>query len=128
MKYTETVKAIVENVGGKGNISGAAHYMTRLRLNLYDSSKVKEDALKKLDITMGVVNKGQQLQIIIGPAVNDVYAEFIEFTGMKAEAPVDENLDDVKQEKIKKGICLPLFLKPLPVFSIRLYPHWQELV
>ena len=46
MKYTKTVKAIVENVGGKENISGAAHCMTRLRLNLYDSSKVKEDALK----------------------------------------------------------------------------------
>ena len=112
MKYTETVKAIVENVGGKGNISGAAHCMTRLRLNLYDSSKVKEDALKKLDITMGVVNKGQQLQIIIGPAVNDVYAEFIEFTGMKAEAPVDENLDDVKQDlKNKKGNLLTSFFR-----------------
>lgn len=114
MKYTETVKAIVENVGGKENISGAAHCMTRLRLNLYDSSKVKEDALKKLDITMGVVNKGQQLQIIIGPAVNDVYAEFIEFTGMEAEAPVDENLDDVKQDlKNKKGNLLTSFFETI---------------
>lgn len=114
MKYTETVKAIVENVGGKENISGAAHCMTRLRLNLYDSSKVKEDALKKLDITMGVVNKGQQLQIIIGPTVNDVYTEFIEFTGMKAETPVDENLDDVKQDlKNKKGNLLTSFFETI---------------
>ena len=42
------VKAIVEHVGGKDNISVATHCMTRLRLNLKDSSKVEEDALKKL--------------------------------------------------------------------------------
>ena len=98
MKYTEVVKAIVEHVGGKDNISVATHCMTRLRLNLKDSSKVEEDALKKLDGVMGVVNKGQQTQIIIGASVNEVYTEFIEYTGMKEEAPVEENLYELKQD------------------------------
>lgn len=112
MKYTEVVKAIVEHVGGKDNISVATHCMTRLRLNLKDSSKVEEDALKKLDGVMGVVNKGQQTQIIIGASVNEVYSEFIEYTGMKEEAPVEENLDELKQDlKNRKGNLLTVFFE-----------------
>ncbi len=112
MKYTEVVKAIVEHVGGKDNISVATHCMTRLRLNLKDSSKVEEDALKKLDGVMGVVNKGQQTQIIIGASVNEVYTEFIEYTGMKEEAPVEENLDELKQDlKNRKGNLLTVFFE-----------------
>ena len=53
MKYTEVVKAIVEHVGGKDNISVATHCMTRLRLNLKDSSKVEEDALKSWTVLWG---------------------------------------------------------------------------
>lgn len=114
MKYTETVKAIVENIGGKDNISIATHCMTRLRLNLKDSSKVNEEGLKKIDGVMGVVNKGQQTQIIIGSAVNDVYAEFISYTGLRDEASVDEKLDDVKQDlKNKKGNLLTLFFETI---------------
>ena len=57
MKYTKMVEAIVEHVGGKSNISVATHCMTRLRLNLEDSSKVDAEALKKLDGVLGVVDK-----------------------------------------------------------------------
>jgi len=114
MKHTETVKAIVENVGGKDNISVATHCMTRLRLNLKDSSKVNEEAIKKLDGVMGVVNQGQQTQIIIGPAVNDVYDELIRYTGLKEEAAVDENLDEVKLDlKNKKGNFLTMFFETI---------------
>ena len=107
MKYTKMVEAIVEHVGGKSNISVATHCMTRLRLNLEDSSKVDAEALKKLDGVLGVVDKGQQTQIVIGPSVNEVYAEFVEYTGMKEEKPVEENLDDLKQDlKNRKGNLL----------------------
>lgn len=110
MKYTELVKAIAEHVGGKSNISVATHCMTRLRLNLYDTSKVNVDALKKLDGVMGVVNNGGQTQIVIGAAVNEVYEEFIAFTGLEAKDAVEENLDDVKSNlKNKKGNLLTTF-------------------
>ena len=112
MKYTKMVEAIVEHVGGKSNISVATHCMTRLRLNLEDSSKVDAEALKKLDGVLGVVDKGQQTQIVIGPSVNEVYAEFVEYTGMKEEKPVEENLDDLKQDlKNRKGNLLTAFFE-----------------
>ena len=38
-KYTDFCSQILEKVGGKDNISGAVHCMTRLRINLKDESK-----------------------------------------------------------------------------------------
>ena len=114
MKYAKTVKAIVENVGGKDNILVATHCMTRLRLNLKDKSKVNEEALKSLDDVLGVVNSGEQTQIIIGAAVNELYDEFIDATGLTAEAAVDENLDELKQDlKNKKGNLLTKFFETI---------------
>ena len=120
MKYTKMVEAIVEHVGGKSNISVATHCMTRLRLNLEDSSKVDAEALKKLDGVLGVVDKGQQTQIVIGPSVNEVYAEFVEYTGMKEEKPVEENLDDLKQDlKNRKGNLLTAFFETVAAGLVR---------
>lgn len=86
MKYEQLITDILEGIGGKENIVSATHCMTRLRLTLADKSKVKENAIKKLDMVMGVVNNGAQTQIIIGPEVSRVYKEFIRFTGLNAEA------------------------------------------
>lgn len=38
-KYTEMCTSILETVGGKENLTGAVHCMTRLRLNYKDKSK-----------------------------------------------------------------------------------------
>lgn len=45
-KYTDLCNQILENVGGKENVSQAVHCMTRLRLNLKDRSQVDMDAVK----------------------------------------------------------------------------------
>lgn len=115
MKYQQLITDILAGIGGKENIVSATHCMTRLRLTLADKSKVKEDAIKKLDMVMGVVNNGAQTQIIIGPEVSRVYKEFIQFTGLNAEAQINENLDkpqDLKNElKNKKGNLLTRFFE-----------------
>ena len=49
MKYQQLITDILSNIGGKENILSATHCMTRLRLTLADKSKVKEEAIKKLD-------------------------------------------------------------------------------
>ena len=43
-KYTEFCNEVIKNVGGKENISGVVHCMTRLRLNVKDKSKVNVEA------------------------------------------------------------------------------------
>lgn len=112
MKYQKLMDDILINIGGKENISNAAHCMTRLRLTLKDQSKVNEEILKNVDGVMGVVNNGRQTQIVIGPSVSSLYKEFIEYTGMEEEATVEENLDDVKSDlKNKKGNILTKFFE-----------------
>lgn len=75
MNYKETAPKIIELVGGAGNIETHTHCMTRLRFVLKDASRVQEEALKALDGVQGVINKAGQYQIIIGPAVEQLYNE-----------------------------------------------------
>lgn len=103
-KYTEFSEQILANVGGKENITGAVHCMTRLRLNLKDKSKVDIDAVKKVPGALGAQFSGDQFQIIIGQNVSDVYPEFCQVAGIGAVAAIDENLDAPKEKLTLKQI------------------------
>lgn len=103
-KYTEFSEQILANVGGKENITGAVHCMTRLRLNLKDKSKVDIDAVKKVPGALGAQFSGEQFQIIIGQNVSDVYPEFCQVAGVGAVAAIDENLDAPKEKLTLKQI------------------------
>ncbi|MEE3487555.1 MAG: PTS transporter subunit EIIC [Bulleidia sp.] len=94
MKYQTMIDEILSNVGGKGNVNSVAHCMTRLRFNLKDDSKANIDAMKSVKGVLGCVNKGGQLQVIIGPSVTDVYNELLEYTGIEAGGSVDVQEDD----------------------------------
>ncbi len=98
MDYKKTAAEIVELVGGKENISAHTHCMTRLRLVLKDNSKADEEALKKVDGIQGVVNKGGQYQIVIGPDVEQLYSELAPLVpSAEAQEVVKENLDEEKE-------------------------------
>lgn len=88
---------ILELVGGKDNVSAASHCMTRLRFVLKDQSIVKEDELGALEGVQGVVNKGGQYQIIIGPSVEQLYNELLPLL------PETEGAKAPKEEPEKKG-------------------------
>lgn len=66
MNYNDLGQQILGLVGGAGNIDSFTNCMTRLRLNLVDSSLADVDAIKALDGVLGVVD-GQQLQVVVGP-------------------------------------------------------------
>ena len=61
--YTNLCNKILENIGGKENISNAVHCMTRLRLSLKDKSKANIDALKEIKGVLGAQFNGDQLQV-----------------------------------------------------------------
>jgi PTS system beta-glucosides-specific IIC component len=46
MDYEKTAQAIVEGVGGAGNVQGVTHCVTRLRFRLADEGKADEAAVK----------------------------------------------------------------------------------
>ena len=61
-KYETLAKDIVKNVGGKENVTGLVHCITRLRFTLKDESIAKDDVLKKMDGVVTVMKSGGQYQ------------------------------------------------------------------
>lgn len=75
MKNEALVTKIFHHIGGRENVSDASHCITRLRLRLHDNSKADVAALKALPGVLGVVMANNQLQIVVGQGVSQLYAE-----------------------------------------------------
>ena len=103
--FEQIASGIIEYVGGKDNIAHAAHCMTRLRITPKDVSLVKLDELKKLGV-VGAQMIGDQVQVIIGNDIGDVYDAFLKQSGVERAAAIDENLDTdlVPKKKTFKDI------------------------
>ena len=68
----ETAKQILQNIGGKENVSYFNHCMTRLRFDLNDNDKINQTALENITDVISVQIKNGQLQVIIGLDVQKV--------------------------------------------------------
>lgn len=67
IEHLETVANHIEkHIGGLGNVATLTHCMTRVRIVLKDRSLIDMDALRKIDGIKGVVDAGEQYQIIVG--------------------------------------------------------------
>ncbi len=101
--------SIVELIGGKDNIAHAAHCLTRLRITPKDTSLVKIDDIKKLGV-IGAQMIGDQVQVIIGNDIEEVYDAFVKNTGVEREALINENLDpELTKKKGFKEILGSIF-------------------
>jgi len=112
MDYKNVAKKILENIGGKENISGMTHCATRLRLNLNDDTKANTSEIRKIDGVVNVVNKAGQYQILIGTDVPKLYDEM--------EKLVDgKNLDNAStnNDKSSKGIINSVFSAISSIFA-----------
>lgn len=85
MNYEMLAKQILSLVGGKENVTGITHCATRLRFNLKQDEKAELDEIKKLEGVLGVVVKGGQTQVIIGPNVTKAYDAVTELIGETTE-------------------------------------------
>ncbi|ANP71026.1 beta-glucoside-specific PTS transporter subunit IIABC [Cryobacterium arcticum] len=91
MTTQESAKAILEHVGGAGNISNLHHCSTRLRFSLADDSQADEAALKAVPGVIGVVKGASQTQVIVGSGVAEMYAAIEKLRGgNQAEAPTEK--------------------------------------
>lgn len=107
MKERDTVRNIIEHVGGKENIKKAWHCMTRLRFDLYDDSLIQHEKVKQLTGVIGEQLQSDQYQIIMGTNVQKYYSLLVEELG------IDE-IDESEQESNKKK---GLFSRLLDVVS-----------
>lgn len=95
--YNELVENIVKYMGGKINIASHTHCMTRLRITAHDDTLVQSDKIKNLKGVMGVVKKGNQWQIVIGPTVEEVYIAFASYLN---NSPAEEG-KNIKEQHSK---------------------------
>ena len=81
--YTQLASQIIEYVGGQDNVDKVIHCISRLRFYLKDEKKAQTDKIQALDGVAGALyNAGLgQYQVVIGPAVPDVYDAVIKQLG-----------------------------------------------
>ena len=60
-KYQKLAEEIVKNVGGKDNVAGLVHCITRLRFTLKDEGIARDEALKDME---GSRNRGKKVREI----------------------------------------------------------------
>lgn len=115
-------EAILEKIGGKGNLASVAYCMTRLRVVLKDSSLANKEGIKKIEGVMGVVEQGGQVQIILGPGrVTKVANEVGELTGIKI-GEIDEATVRREELKAKNNTPFKNLLKKISSIFIPLIP------
>ncbi|MDQ0230366.1 sucrose-specific PTS transporter subunit IIBC [Metabacillus malikii] len=118
MEYSQTAKEIYDAIGGKENLSAAAHCATRLRLVLNDETKVDQKKLDEMDIVKGTFSTGGQYQIILGAGiVNQVYNELSKLSGMG-----EMSTKEVSQAGTKKMNPIQRFVKMLSDIFVPIIP------
>lgn len=118
MDYKDTAEKLLVALGGKENVSAAAHCATRLRLVLNDEEKIDQDALDEMDAVKGTFSTGGQYQIILGAGiVNKVYKEFAELAGIE-----EMSTSDVKKESAKNLNLLQRLVKTLSDVFVPIIP------
>lgn len=97
--FSALAGTIIEKVGGKSNIFQVAHCMTRLRFNLKDRGLADLEEIKAVNGVLGVQWVADQLQIIIGPSVEQLYNELLPMLpNVQAAAPIQDNLDKTEKK------------------------------
>ena len=77
--FADIAKAVIEGLGGAGNISSLDNCITRLRVEVKDYADVDEKAIKTAG-ARGVLRPGKTaVQIVIGPQVQHVADEMKKF-------------------------------------------------
>ncbi|MCX7950453.1 MAG: beta-glucoside-specific PTS transporter subunit IIABC [Clostridiales bacterium] len=102
-KYEKLAKDIVKNVGGKENIQGLTHCVTRLRFNLKDESKANDDVLKNMDGIVTVLKSAGQYQVVIGNHVSEVYEDVCNIAQISFESEI-KNMDKKSKNFWDKAI------------------------
>lgn len=89
-KYESLAKEIVKNVGGKENVAGLVHCITRLRFSLKDESLANDEILKQMDGVVTVMKSGGQYQVVIGNHVAEVYEDVMPLLNLKGEKVIEK--------------------------------------
>lgn len=103
-KYQNLANEILDNIGGKENVSYVTHCMTRLRFNVKDNSLPNIEKLNTVPGVLGVVLSGGQLQVIIGQTVDRVYEQLNKMGNFNSSDFIIDPSDQIKEKLTLKKI------------------------
>ena len=89
-KYQELAADIVRNVGGRENVAGLVHCITRLRFTLEDESLANDDVLKGMSGVVTVMKSGGQYQVVIGNHVAEVYEDVLPLLALREDGDANQ--------------------------------------
>lgn len=96
-KYEELAREIVKYVGGRDNVTGLTHCITRLRFKLADEGAANDEALKNMEGVVTVMKSGGQYQVVIGNHVGEVYEDVCPLLDLEKR---EETAKPEKKEKL----------------------------
>jgi len=84
--HSDTISMLIlEGIGGKDNLSDVDCCATRLRITVKDTSKINDEKLKATG-ALGIIHRGNSIQIIYGPHVLTIKSNLENFF-----EPIDSN-------------------------------------
>ena len=107
-KYDGLARIIIQNVGGKENITSLTHCVTRLRFRLKDESKANTEILEETDGVIKVLRSGGQYMVVIGNQVADVYDAVCAVGHIQPGGAVNEDGSTAAESDAPKGKFNPL--------------------
>ena len=120
--YSALAAAIMENVGGSGNVHTVSHCVTRLRFVLKDRSMAKDAEIKQLTGVLGVVYGSGQYQVILGENLFPVFDEIVKNYEVETGDVVAENHTEDLALNGKKKTMNDYFMKAIQFMSASLTP------
>lgn len=87
----ESIRQLIDFVGGKDNVASVSHCLTRLRFALADPNLANIESLEQLPFVKGCFNNAGQFQVIIGTDVDRYYKLLTE----------QLNIDEATKEQTK---------------------------
>ena len=121
MEYTKLVVDILNAVGGVDNIQTVTHCITRLRIACLNKAIVKKEEIKAMEGVEGLIDRGYEIQIIIGTDVVTVYNAFNKLINETKATSV--SVSTVEQKDTKKKLNpLDIFLKYVGGSVISTFP------
>lgn len=105
MTNQELVEGIIEQLGGKANVTSAMNCMTRLRVTVKDTAAVNVEALEKVEGVMGVVHdRPDYLEVIVGPGKSRKCADICAEMGIPSSAGAStQNTWEENKAAVKAG-------------------------
>lgn len=85
--YDELAKQILQELGGEKNITSVSRCATRLRLVVHNQPVNAKEKINELAGVITVVEKGGQLQIVIGTHVDKVFDAFSKLVSLDSSQP-----------------------------------------